>query len=56
MDKTADPNAYIKTKASSILNELPPLPNMGMWIKPSYSAVEEPITKYVVIKVNRSIF
>ena len=30
MDKTTDPNANDKTKTSSILNELPQLPNTGL--------------------------
>ena len=30
MDKITDPNAYFKTKTSSMLNELPHLPNAGL--------------------------
>ena len=35
MDKTADPNAFYKTKTSTILNELPHLPNTGLWFNPT---------------------
>ena len=47
MDKATDPNAYYKTKSNSILNELPYLPNPGLWMalyKEAFSSFQWSVT------------